>query len=381
MLRFPGSSWASLAAVWLILALLIGSSNGYPRSISRHGRQKNPLRPAKAVSLCGPKWASCAANSTVQSKASTPKNRGKGKSSIKRTLTQPSDDDFRGDIESFMVSQYVKADWVPHARNGQSSAIFRELGNRKFDLAVGDLWGCTSVVVVSERGVWMSHFWEEPSFGRYGLSNEVLPSSHDVFRTNILDPLEYGNQHMPGLTRFTGNGGAFNGAYRPAAYIFHPTQTQDDDYNRVYTARIQVVHRMLQELIPLRWPPLIYEYNRQGGDITSAKGKVLFQYDPNEAIIPNENGPVQTAMHRIWLEDQPKYIHQRYWRAWPQQRSAGNANQRRDTSLIPTPGAPSSVPTSALPSTRLAIANLNDSWEALTTILHHTPIASPTVEV
>lgn len=45
-----------------------------------------------------------------------------------------------------------------------SSSRVRAFGKQGFNMGVRGLMGCTSVIVVSRRGVWMSHIWEIPSF-------------------------------------------------------------------------------------------------------------------------------------------------------------------------------------------------------------------------
>ncbi|KAE8359918.1 hypothetical protein BDV27DRAFT_149164 [Aspergillus caelatus] len=377
MLPSSGSFRAILVALWLIFAL-IGFSDGHERSTRHHGRLKNPSRPIEAVSLCGLDCPSCAAGLNAAPKVSAPKNRVKSGSLHKRVLAKPEDEDFDGDVDSFL---------------SLSSALFRELGNVKFNLAVQDLYGCTSVVVVSEKGVWMSHLWENPAFATKGPSGEWLPSADNKFEADVLNALEDGNQEMPGLAQFTKNGGAFIAAYRPFAYIFYQTGSHYPNYDRTYKARINQISQKLQRLLPLNTPPLIYQYDRAGGHMMRAKGKVLFQYEPNERIMQTKDGPLQQALNRIWLEDRPTFVHQRYWPAWPRQMAAGNSNQKRDTWRIPTPGTPGSISDSTLSGSETTVSRqIIPTLDILSIISHdysngnstatrsETPTASPTSE-
>ncbi|KAF2875007.1 hypothetical protein BDV95DRAFT_665647 [Massariosphaeria phaeospora] len=86
------------------------------------------------------------------------------------------------DIEKFMKQQFKKAQeiqnddelfesdqrtFVPHGHhNGDASpaALFRELQDERLTLGLVNLYGCTSIMVVSKHAVWWSHFWEVPSF-------------------------------------------------------------------------------------------------------------------------------------------------------------------------------------------------------------------------
>jgi hypothetical protein len=50
------------------------------------------------------------------------------------------------------------------ARQGISSSQFTAFDEAEHNIFVKGLEGCTSVIVVSRKGAWASHFWERPSF-------------------------------------------------------------------------------------------------------------------------------------------------------------------------------------------------------------------------
>jgi hypothetical protein len=50
------------------------------------------------------------------------------------------------------------------ARQGVSSSKYTAFDEAEHNILVGGLEGCTSVIVVSRKGAWASHFWERPSF-------------------------------------------------------------------------------------------------------------------------------------------------------------------------------------------------------------------------
>lgn len=81
-----------------------------------------------------------------------------------------------------------------------SSALARQLGTRPLNVAVQGLYGCTSVLVVSQQGTWMSHFWEGSSF-----------KSQQAFQADVLNTICRGDgtNWMPGLTQYTPRGGQF----------------------------------------------------------------------------------------------------------------------------------------------------------------------------
>lgn len=65
-----------------------------------------------------------------------------------------------------------------------STSVYQPFVNAERNVYVSHLRGCTSVVVVSRRGAWVSHFWE-PTF-----ANDR--SNPNGFQTGVLDYLENG---------------------------------------------------------------------------------------------------------------------------------------------------------------------------------------------
>lgn len=87
----------------------------------------------------------------------------------KQTLTTPAD--YGGNTMQFLLFEYLWAEWLDinlANPNSRSTALARPLSNQRYDAAVHELYGCTSVVVVSQQAVWISHFWEIPSFRASG---------------------------------------------------------------------------------------------------------------------------------------------------------------------------------------------------------------------
>jgi hypothetical protein len=72
--------------------------------------------------------------------------------------------------DKFMVEEMGKAEHlnqVPHRMDdptGSSSSIVRAWKKKAINVGVRDLYGCTCVIAVSRRGVWMSHLFEVPTF-------------------------------------------------------------------------------------------------------------------------------------------------------------------------------------------------------------------------
>ena len=83
---------------------------------------------------------------------------------------------------------------------GTSSAKFLTFKNTAFNTAITELWGCTGVLVMSDRAIWLAHLWEGPSF----LSDER-------FNLDVIWITEHGDRtdNFLGLAQYAHQGGSF----------------------------------------------------------------------------------------------------------------------------------------------------------------------------
>lgn len=103
--------------------------------------------------------------------------------------------DFHGDTKAFILELAGRAVEVPHTFS--ASAVHHELKVAQYAMAISRFKGCTSVVVISETGIFMSHFWEVPFFFRLekvgdGDKVRALPSLDAVFQAEVIDRLKNG---------------------------------------------------------------------------------------------------------------------------------------------------------------------------------------------
>ena len=91
-----------------------------------------------------------------------------------------------------------------------------------------------------------------------------------------------------------------------------------------YDPEVNAIKGVLGNLFPDA-PPVVVDYVPNSNPIaqaTTATGKILFQYDPFQALItdPNDSCNIfQQAIFRLWVEDRPTWVWQKYWPAEPQQ--------------------------------------------------------------
>ena len=140
---------------------------------------------------------------------------------------------------------------VPLPSDGKTSSEVVTFGDEPASLAVPHLLGCTSVIVVSNRGAWANHIWELPVFtpeldGEYDDEGDWLPngkwidpanqnsvddfpaeSQRAYFKEHALDRLRTpystgpGN-HASGLDSLRGQGGIFGEGSDPKVFLFLP---------------------------------------------------------------------------------------------------------------------------------------------------------------
>ena len=111
---------------------------------------------------------------------------------VKRTMPYPWQ---WGSIDEFLISEYDVAEEVERTgteprwpESGTTSATYKELGTSQFNLLLAGLWGCTSVVVMSQKAIWMSHIWESPA-----------PQSETQIESDVVDAMVFGTSDVLNL--------------------------------------------------------------------------------------------------------------------------------------------------------------------------------------
>ena len=95
---------------------------------------------------------------------------------------------------------------------------------RRYDAYVRGLCGCTSVVALSQAGMWVSHFWEIPSFRATRETWGQPRTAPDItnFIDHVINQMQNGGPDIIGLRQFTAAGGQFDTPQRPVWAIITP---------------------------------------------------------------------------------------------------------------------------------------------------------------
>ncbi|MCJ1315551.1 hypothetical protein MMC15_000871, partial [Xylographa vitiligo] len=234
----------------------------------------------------------------------------------KRAMTSP--DNYGGNVEDFLLGEYLLADRVP-LRLGKNplSALVHELVNSQYDMVVENFYGCTSVVVVSQRAIWMSHFWEGPSF----------VNGQQQFQTEVLNTLVNGDgtAEMPGIRQYTSPSNLLANDANPQTLVLTPRNRDTGlpgsfQYGPMKDDIVNVLRNLFpgnaaEGIAPIE--PIVIDYLAISGEyarVQTPTGKILVQYYPNQVMEPNpfdDCNPIQQAMLKVWVEDrpQPMYSH------------------------------------------------------------------------
>ena len=188
----------------------------------------------------------------------------------------------------------------------RSSAMTRNFEKAPRRLYVDGLVGCTSVVIISEMGVWFSHHWEQEQF----------LASDATFQTEVLGTIENGDPAslvaMPGAFPLANGDGILNPKYNVQIFISTPKDRTTDA--ELYETRVdKIVDLLTGAGKPWAGIDVVrrgYLKPRRGTDDERnfekrANSKVLTEYDNNqEAPFGEEPKANQQAIYRVWLEQQ-----------------------------------------------------------------------------
>jgi hypothetical protein len=171
------------------------------------------------------------------------------------------------------------------------------------------LYGCTSVIVMSRKRMYMTHIWEHPTM--------ALPGN---MQAQALGPLRNGDNGTPGLQQFVGPGGDFENTPENKVRIYiitplpifnEPNQPRDvslfpDQVGQIEALLTQILGR--DDTVTLR-----YVKTGPDPDFKRASGRVFIQYDPVDQWMMNELCYLQTASIELWFEDTPRYRYKDSW--------------------------------------------------------------------
>ncbi|KAJ4265326.1 hypothetical protein NW762_004611 [Fusarium torreyae] len=194
--------------------------------------------------------------------------------------------------------------WFPYPVAGHAAA------------GVNGIYGCTAVIITSEKGVYLSHIWENPVF----IDTAWTPTADDDFNRNAFEALRDGTpfaQSVTGLIGTDGNPGPLNAIYSPKVFVLTPLTGPNDPTGVTtrlrYQDRAQDLANNLASVLPgSGGEGYLLGYTRTNRELSLADpgywGRAIFEVDMLQKVLvsrddPNGNG-LAVARWRLWVEDQ-----------------------------------------------------------------------------
>ena len=223
-------------------------------------------------------------------------------------------------------------------QTGEASAYwFNYAMNRRTAVGVNGIYGCTSVIISSEKGVYISHIWENPVF----IDGNYNPTSDNTFTTKAFNSLRYGTQYAQSITDLIGTNqvpGPLNAIYLPKVFVLTPFTTQWDRDNFAitttyrYQARAQQLAQQVGQILPGS-ENFVLGYTRTSSQESTAfmgtAGRAILEFDPFERTYLSASAPNLPPMRfgrwRLWVETQ-MIVYQDVWLPLMRRRDIGDAD-------------------------------------------------------
>lgn len=231
------------------------------------------------------------------------------------------------------LKQFKDSYNVPHGM--PAAAITKAFHDKQVKMGVVNLYGCTSVIIASKYGAYVSHFWEGPSFISPG-ANDHWAFNQEKFNHDVINTLGNG-------CHWTENDG-FQGDYFFPAKVdsiclpgFHADDADTQvvivtpwlpgETNIKYPNQVSQIKKHIKQLLPNAAEPRVEGYFNIGQSDSLIKnerfvdngkftfGKVLLNFEPASKTKMHsvDNVELQSELE-IWIGDRvkPAFTH-----TWP----------------------------------------------------------------
>ncbi|KAJ6185897.1 hypothetical protein N7519_007198 [Penicillium mononematosum] len=208
----------------------------------------------------------------------------------------------------------VSAQWFEYPSSGPSA------------VGVKGIYGCTAVIIVSEKGVYIAHIWENPVF----VDRDFNPTDDNSFTINVFNSLRDGTEYAQSVTGLIGtdqNPGVLNTIYAPKVFVLTPFTTDWDRQNfgisttLRYQTRVQDLVQKIASIVPgSGGNGIILGYTRTSRQASSQEpgiaGRAILEIDPSYARLTtaydSKSTGLQIGRWRLWVEDQ-LITYQDFW--------------------------------------------------------------------
>ncbi|KAJ5574074.1 uncharacterized protein N7459_008501 [Penicillium hispanicum] len=305
MARLSVSPRTALLWLWA-LSLMLGAAGAPGASNAMSSLHDSIIRRSDITQItqCGQNCSRC--SSATKNSTSADKRRSSLLS--KRVFLDPWDAPFNGNEKAFVEEMISGSTFMPlDSQRGYSypTGGFMPFNQAPITLSFGTLYGCAMVIVVSNRGAWLAHFWEVDGFspGNWEIGGDEL------FNLYVMNELRSANTaDMSGLQFVNGY---FQSEDNPKAFIFRRAYSNFPEYDQAYKSRTMQIQSAIKEITGVE--ATFFEYNFLRDDLPpKIKGRGTLEYDP-DAMGDCIFG--QTASWRLWMETD--LVGQEFWEPMP----------------------------------------------------------------
>ncbi|PKX96407.1 uncharacterized protein P174DRAFT_474596 [Aspergillus novofumigatus IBT 16806] len=188
---------------------------------------------------------------------------------------------------------------VPHVEaptaTDMSTAVmktFSSLGdNEQYSTGTGGLSGCTIMYIISRKGVYATHWWENMSFSPDEIWREpVTQTDRELFQSTVFNMLTSGGRFHPKLDAELIKEDGIQ------AYLIYPKRTFAKGAGDEIQTTVGRLVPTLQD--QSRWT-----------DMPGTHGKNLFKYDPARKL----GGGQTQHLAMLWAENEKEAYHHDQW--------------------------------------------------------------------
>ncbi|CAI7599143.1 unnamed protein product [Penicillium viridicatum] len=208
----------------------------------------------------------------------------------------------------------VSAQWFDYPLFGPSA------------VGVKGIYGCTAVIIASEKGVYIAHIWESPVF----VDQAFNPTDDDLFMITAFNSLRDGTVYAQSVTGLIGtnqNPGVLNAIYAPKVFVLTPFATEWDRRNfgifttLRYQTRAQELAQKIASIVPgSGGNGVTLGYTRTSRQASSQEpgiaGRAILEIDPSYTWLttPYDSKSIglQIGRWHLWVEDQ-LITYQDFW--------------------------------------------------------------------
>ncbi|KAJ5360374.1 hypothetical protein N7517_009565 [Penicillium concentricum] len=208
----------------------------------------------------------------------------------------------------------VSAQWFDYPSYGHSA------------VGVKGIYGCTAVIIASEKGVYISHIWESPVF----VDEAFNPTDGNLFTITAFNSLRDGTIFAQIVTDLIGTDhspGVLNAIYAPKVFVLTPFTTDWDRRNfgisttfRYQTRAEELVQKIANVVPGSGGNGIILGYTRTSRQVSSQEpgiaGRAILEIDPFYTWLTtpydSKTAGLQIGRWRLWVEDQ-LITYQDFW--------------------------------------------------------------------